>query len=370
MNRPTLPHLPHLQSPPVSDTPLRHPLRSVAPRCARARSPWALAAALAVLAGCSTTPAPNAQVEAVRSSLRLAQSDPQTQGLAGGELRLANEALAAADAAVAQSDDASSVDHLAYVAQQRVTLLREAGSRRAAEAAVARANSERDQMRLAARTQEVAVAQNNAAASQLDAMVSQRRAESAQRDAQTSQREAQASQRDAQLSQRDTATAQRDTLAAQRETEQAQQQAGEAERRAAALKQQLSELNARQTDRGMVVTIGDVLFDTDQAQVKSGGLRSMDKLVAFLQAHPQRRAMIEGFTDSVGDDEYNLALSSRRADAVRLALVGLGVNAERLSTMGYGEAFPVAGNSSSGGRQLNRRVEIVLSDDGGVVAPR
>jgi outer membrane protein OmpA-like peptidoglycan-associated protein len=163
-------------------------------------------------------------------------------------------------------------------------------------------------------------------------------------------------------------------MAAQRDAGLAQQQAGDAERRAAALQVQLnarlSELNAKKTDRGMVVTIGDVLFDTGQSQIKSGGLRSMDKLVSFMQAYPQRRAMIEGFTDSVGSDDLNQALSSRRADAVRMALVGMGVASDRLAAKGYGEAFPVAGNESSGGRQMNRRVEIVLSDDGGVVAPR
>lgn len=315
---------------------------------------------LAVLAACAGTPTPNARVEEARSSLRLAQADSKTQGLAGAELRQATEALAAADAAVAKREDTAAVDHLAYLAQQRVALLQAAGNRRAAEAAVAAANSERDQLRLAARTREVTAAQNTAAASQLDAMVAQRQAESSQRDAQTAQRSAEGSLRD--------------TMTAKRETELAQQQTAEADRRAAALQTQLTaqinELNAKKTDRGLVVTIGDVLFDTNQSQIKNGGLRSMDKLVAFLKTHPQRRAAIEGFTDSVGSDDLNQALSARRADAVRSALVGLGVGSERLTATGYGEAFPVAGNDSAGGRQMNRRVEIVLSDDGGVVSPR
>lgn len=318
---------------------------------------------LAVLAACSSAPTTNARVEEARNSLRIAQADPRTQGLAGAELRQATEALAAADAAVAQRADSAAVDHLAYVAQQRVALLQEAGGRRAAEAAVASANGERDQLRLAARTREVTAAQNTAAASQLDALTAQRQAESAQRQAESAQRDARTSQRSAE-------GALRDTMAAQREAAVSQQQAGDAERRAAALQAQLADLNAKKTDRGMVVTIGDVLFDTNQSQIKNGGLRSMDKLVAFLKTHPQRRAAIEGFTDSVGSDDLNQALSARRADAVRSALVGLGVGSERLTATGYGEAFPVAGNDSAGGRQMNRRVEIVLSDDGGVVSPR
>lgn len=318
---------------------------------------------LAVLAACSSAPTSNARVEEARNSLRVAQADPKTQGLAGAELRQATEALAAADAAVAQRADTAAVDHLAYLAQQRVSLLQEAGGRRAAEAAVANANSERDQLRLAARTREVTAAQNTAAASQLDALTAQRQAESAQR-------QAESAQRDAQVSQRSAEGALRDTMAAQREASLAQQQTNDAERRAAALQAQLSELNAKKTDRGMVVTIGDVLFDTNQSQIKDGGLRNMEKLVGFLKTNPQRRAMIEGFTDSVGSDDLNQALSARRADAVRTALVGMGVASDRLTATGYGEAFPVAGNDSAGGRQMNRRVEIVLSDETGVVPPR
>ncbi len=347
-------------------TPLRRPGQSQSgppQRSAVARLlPFALLP-LVVLAACSGAPTTHVRVEEARNSLRTAQADPRSQGLAGSELRLATEALAAADAAVAQRADTAAVDNLAYLAQQRVRLLQEAGARRAAEAAVASANTERDQLRLAARTREVAAAQNTAAASQLDALTAQRQAESAQRQAESAQRDAQTSQRSAEL-------ALRDTMAAQREATLAQQQTADAERRAAMLQAQMSELNAQKTDRGMVVTIGDVLFDTNQSQIKEGGLRNMDKLVTFLKTNPQRRAVIEGFTDSVGGDGLNQALSARRADAVRTALMGMGVAGERLTVTGYGEAFPVAGNDSAGGRQMNRRVEIVLSDESGVVAPR
>lgn len=311
---------------------------------------------LAVLAACSTTPQSNARLDDARNSVRLAQSDPQTQGLPGGELQQATDALAAAEAALARRDDTATVDHLAYLTQRKVALAQEAGSRRAAEAAVAQANTAREQLRLSARTQEADAAQRNAA----DA---QRSAESAQRDARASQRTAQNAQLDAQ-------TAQRDAQMAQRDAALSQQQAGESERRAAALEAQLRELNAKKTDRGMVITIGDVLFDSGQAQLRSGGLQSMDRLAVFLKTYPQRTATIEGFTDSVGGDASNQALSQRRAQAVRAALVNQGVAGERLVAQGYGEAHPVAGNESAGGRQMNRRVEIVLSDERGVIPPR
>jgi outer membrane protein OmpA-like peptidoglycan-associated protein len=321
------------------------------------------AAALATLTACSTVSAPNPRLDDARDSLRQVQLNPQAQNLPGTEMRDARQALSAAEAAQAQNQDTATVDHLAYLARQRVAVVEQSAARRASENAVTLANAEREQLRLRARTQEADDAQRNAAASQRDAQTAQRSAESSQRDARTAQRDAQSAQRDAQSAQRDTVTAQRD-LQTSREL------AGEAERRANALQAQLRELNAKQTERGMVITIGDVLFDTNRADLKSGSARSMDKLVVFLKAYPQRHALIEGFTDSVGSEGSNQSLSARRADAVRGLLVSQGVGSDRLATRGYGEAFPVAGNDNASGRQMNRRVEIVLSDDSGVIAPR
>jgi outer membrane protein OmpA-like peptidoglycan-associated protein len=133
---------------------------------------------------------------------------------------------------------------------------------------------------------------------------------------------------------------------------------------------QLKDLQAKKTDRGLVMTLGDVLFDTGKSTLKSGGLRSLDKLAAFMNANPDRKVAIEGFTDSVGSDEMNQTLSEHRADAVKVALVNAGIGSDRITTRGYGEEYPVAGNDSASGRQLNRRVEIVLSDEAGNIAPR
>jgi outer membrane protein OmpA-like peptidoglycan-associated protein len=104
--------------------------------------------------------------------------------------------------------------------------------------------------------------------------------------------------------------------------------------------------------------------------LRSGGQRNIEKLAGFLKEYPQRNAMVEGFTDSVGGEGMNQTLSERRADAVRSALVGEGIASDRIAMRGYGEAYPVASNDTSGGRAQNRRVEIVLSDDSGRIAPR
>lgn len=140
----------------------------------------------------------------------------------------------------------------------------------------------------------------------------------------------------------------------------------EAEKAKAALK----DLQAKMTDRGMVMTLGDVLFDVGKSTLKAGGVRIVAKLGVYLEQNPQRKIAIEGFTDSTGGEDFNQRLSENRAESVKAALVNAGVSPDRISTRGFGESFPVAGNDTAAGRQLNRRVEIVLSDENGVVTPR
>jgi outer membrane protein OmpA-like peptidoglycan-associated protein len=127
---------------------------------------------------------------------------------------------------------------------------------------------------------------------------------------------------------------------------------------------QLSDLKAMQTERGIVLTIGDVLFAFDKATLSPEAFRNVDKLVDFLQKHTNRSVLIEGHTDSVGTDEYNLNLSEKRADAVKNALVAKGVGEERITPKGYGKKYPVASNNTPEGRQLNRRVEVVVLNEG------
>jgi outer membrane protein OmpA-like peptidoglycan-associated protein len=296
----------------------------------------------ALLAACATAPVPNAMLEQARTDYRSAAANPQARDLAGGELKQAADALARADEAWARKDAKPDVDHLAYLAKQRAAIAEETARQKGAELAVAEGNATRDRTRLAARTAE---------------------ADTAHRSADAARQQSQEAQRQATLSQQQADAARAQATASQ-------QRASEAQQRNAQLEAQMRDLNATKTDRGMVVTIGDVLFDTDQARLKSGGMRNVEKLAGFFEKNPQRKALVEGFTDSTGSPGHNQELSGRRADAVRTALVGLGVAGDRISTRGYGEAYPVAGNDNASGRQLNRRVEIVLSDDSGVVAPR
>jgi outer membrane protein OmpA-like peptidoglycan-associated protein len=298
--------------------------------------------AAAVLAGCAGTPPRNAALDEATTAYRAVQSDPRSAELAAMELKQAGDAMALADAAAVRGDDKAKIDQLAYLARQRALLVQATTERKVSERAVAQAGADSDKLRLAARTRE---------------------ADSAQQTAAASEQEKQAAQRQTMMAQQQSRNAQQVAVVSQ-------MQAGEAEARSQALEAQLRDLNAKKTDRGMVITLGDVLFDTDRTDLKPGAARNVERLAAFLKQYPQRKAVIEGYTDSTGSAEHNQMLSSRRADAVRTAIVGMGVSADRLNTQGFGENRPVAGNDSAGGRQQNRRVEIILSDEAGTVAPR
>lgn len=158
----------------------------------------------------------------------------------------------------------------------------------------------------------------------------------------------------------------------QRRAQQAQMSAEEADlakQKAADLEKQLADLKGKQTDRGLVITLGDVLFDTGLSTLKPGAYATVDRLASALKDSPQRKVVIEGHTDSVGSDEYNQELSQRRAQAVQTALLQRGVNSDQITAYGKGETFPVASNENAAGRQQNRRVELVFENakpaDGG-----
>ena len=128
------------------------------------------------------------------------------------------------------------------------------------------------------------------------------------------------------------------------------------------LETELADVRAKQTDRGWILTLkNELLFDSGGATLKSGAQRALDNLAQFLRKHPERDLAIEGFTDSIGSPDSNQRLSERRAHAVKDALTGRGIESWRIHARGYGPSFPVASNATETGRQLNRRVEIVIN---------
>ena len=307
------------------------------------------------LAACGTAPK-NPILEEARSGYSAAQSDPNVSRLAPLQLQDAGKALDNANRAQEKGEDKEVVNHLAYVAKQRVQIAQETAHQKNAEAEIAEANAERDKIRLETRTAEAEAAKQQAAQS-----AEELAAANAAREQDRQRMQAQ---------QAETEEARRQAEQAQQANTQTAAQLEEAQAKLKQMESELNELNAKKTERGMVITLGDVLFDTNKAQLKPGAQRSLEKLAAFFKEYPERKAEIEGFTDSTGGDEYNQKLSERRAESVKQALVDMGVEADRISTRGYGKQYPVATNATPAGRQLNRRVEIVLSDEQGNVKSR
>ena len=287
------------------------------------------------LAACSTVPTTTPTLDEARADFVAANNNPQVATYAPRDFKQASEALDRANEAAAKRESLDTIDRLAYVAKQRIATAQEVAKAKSAEAEVANASRERDRVQLEARTAE---------------------ADRAKRDAETAQAQSAAAQQQAQSAQAQAAAA--------------QQQAAQQAERASRLEALLVELHAQKTERGMVVTIGDVLFATDRAELNANGMATVRKLAEIMMQNPDRTVMVEGFTDSTGSAAHNKDLSERRAASVAQALASLGVPRERIGMRGYGEAFAVASNDTAANRQLNRRVEIVLSNAGATIPPR
>ena len=125
---------------------------------------------------------------------------------------------------------------------------------------------------------------------------------------------------------------------------------------------ELEAYKTKNSKRGTVLVLDNLLFDTGGTTLHVGSQRNLDPLVQYLRDHPERRISIEGHTDSVGEKSFNIDLSLRRAEAVKNYLVTSGISRNRISTNGFGESMPVTSNNTAHGRQMNRRVEIVILD--------
>jgi outer membrane protein OmpA-like peptidoglycan-associated protein len=274
-------------------------------------------AALLLFAACATPLTAPEGAEAARAKLTRLQSSPDLASRAPVELKDAEAAVIAAE--VPRTQDAYG-QHLVLIADKKVEIAAARAQSRLYEDQRRALKKESETVRLEARTRE---------------------ADRARTDATNARADAAAARDEADL-------ARQNTLSAQAESD--------------ALRLQIDELNARETDRGLVVTLGDLLFETGRADLKGGATSNLDKLALFLGEYPDRTVLIEGHTDNVGSDDQNMDLSNRRAYSVRSYLAGRGISADRLSSTGMGESAPIASNDTDTGRQQNRRVEIIISN--------
>ena len=275
-----------------------------------------------------------------------------------------NAVMMAARQAVQTAEDARLIaiqkQEEEYAAQQRLLAQqREAQAlerARAEEAARRQAETERqlaEALRLKADTE-----RSNAEAARLAAEREKAAAEAERIAAERQRVEADAAR----------AAAESARLAAEARTQQAQAAAEQIDRERTELRERLRQqlnliLETRETARGLIVNLSDVLFDTARADLKPGAREKLSRVVGIVLSHPGLRMEVEGHTDSVGSDSYNMQLSERRAASVRAYLVGAGVAPTAVATSGRGETTPVASNATAAGRQQNRRVELLVSGE-------
>ena len=269
--------------------------------------------------------------------------------------------------------------------ERRASLERENAARERAEAAKLRADEEARQRALAEADRMAAErSKAEALAAAQQARLEKQEADAARQQADFARQQAEAARqqadlaRQAALHERDDAEAAKQASLAQQqqlalETEKARAAAAESDRLRAQAEQDqtmlrrqlLDQFNAilqtRDTARGLIVNMSDVLFDTAQYSLRPGAREKLAKVAGIIMSHPGLRIEVEGHTDSVGGDDYNMRLSENRAASVRGYLVQQGIVPDNVTAKGFGKTTPVADNATAAGRQMNRRVELVIS---------
>ena len=309
-----------------------------------------------LLGACAGVPTASTTLLAARDTVHSAELDRAVLTHAPLELRKATDSLSRANQMLANGGSNSDIDHVAYLASQQARTAMAVARAKTSDLAIGEANVERERARADQRTAE---------AERAKAMAVNAQAGAARAQAQTAVAMAQTG-----MAREQAAAAEQRAGSAEQRSQAANASAVEAQAQAAQLQQRLNEMQAKATERGMLVTLGDVLFENGRAEVKPAAQNSLRKLSAFLLQYPDRSVLIEGHTDNVGSAGSNQVLSRRRAEAVDVALLAMGVSSQRMATVGYGEDYPVTDNASDSNRALNRRVEVYIADNNQPVRPR
>jgi len=306
-------------------------------------------------------------LERASSAYSKARANPNVETYAKTQLAEAGRMIQAARETLSFKN----MEQLSYLAEKKTQTAVTISEGKVTEKEIETLKREEADVLMRKRLLEAQLAQKEAEQSKLEAEKAREEARAKAQESEKARAEAEAKAREAEQSRLEAEKAREEARAKAQETEkaraEAEAKAREAQQTKAEVEQllkDLAELQGKQTDRGIVLTLGDVLFAFGKAEVSAGAVRNVDKLAQYLERHPERNLLIEGHTDSVGSDEFNLALSQKRADAVKEVLAAKGISSDRMVTKGYGKEFPVATNDTDSGRQLNRRVEVVILNEG------
>lgn len=315
---------------------------------------------LVLLSACTAAPKKDLALERVRDELDNLKSNTELAGYAPLALGEAERALRKAE--MATGDDLYR-SYLVYMADRRIQIARARAEREQYEQILDQLEDDHSRMLIQASQLEADHARMEAEEARLLVATTSEEAQRAMEEKETAQAKEAESARAAQLSAEEADQARRLAESRASEAEFARREADLASQQVTSLTRQLENLQLRETESGVVVTLGDVLFASGEAQLVEGGRSSLEEVVDLLQTEPDKKIRVEGHTDSSGNSDANLLLSEQRAQAVREALISLGVAGERVSALGMGQDFPIASNEDEDGRARNRRVDVILLDN-------
>lgn len=313
-----------------------------------------------LLFACTAPPKKDLALERVREELKSLRANPDLAGYASPALGEAERALRSAE--LARGNDNYRF-HMVYMADRRIQIARAMAEREQYEKLYNELENQRSAMLIKASQLEAEQARMEAAQARLLVATTSEDAQRARAEKdQALQKEAE-SARAARMSAEEAKQARRLAESRASEAEFARREAELASEQINSLTRQLENLQLRQTESGVVVTLGDVLFASGENGLLEGALSSLEEVMDLLQTEPDKQIRVEGHTDSQGDATTNIQLSAQRAQAVLDALVSLGIDANRITATGMGEDFPIASNEDEAGRARNRRVDVVLLDN-------
>lgn len=315
---------------------------------------------LVLLSACVAAPKKDLALERVRGELDKLKSNPELAGYAPLAVGEAERALRNAE--LASGDDLYR-SYLVYMADRRIQIARTMAEREQHEQVLDALEKEHTAMLIKTSQLEADQARKDAEQARLLVATTAEDAQRARDEREEALQKEAESARAAQLSAEEADQARRLADSRASEAEYARLEAELASKQVSSLTRQLENLQLRETESGVVVTLGDVLFASGQATLVEGGRSSLEEVVDLLQTEPDKKIRVEGHTDSLGDADVNLLLSEQRAQAVLEALVSMGVDNGRISSLGMGEDFPIASNEDEDGRARNRRVDVILLDN-------